>query len=89
MGVCRNLKAATVHAWFSQPGHEISLGVLIHAGLVSSEGCGRKSCQVVLEDRVCSKREPGRDEWLLVYFLFALEVIFLASVCMHFPLNRS
>lgn len=47
-----------------------------------SEGCRRKGCQVGLQDRVCSKREPDRGEWLLVYFLgrvkelFALEVIF-------------
>lgn len=53
---------------------------------MSGEGCGRKGHQVVAEEEeegVCSRKEPGRGEWLLVLFfggevekLFALEVIF-------------
>lgn len=99
MGDCRNLKAATVHAvLFPARARDFS-GCFNHVGLVSSEGCGRRSCQVVSEDRVCSKRGPGRGEWLLVYFFLGggrvggeavcTRSYFLASVHIHFPLNRS
>lgn len=77
-------------------GHGISSGVSVGAALMSREGCGRKSRQVVVEeDGVCSRREPGRGEWLLVYFgggvgeAVCTRSYFLAGVHMHFPLNRS
>lgn len=45
------------------------------------EGCGRKSRQVVVEeDGVCFRREPGRREWLPVYFLWVAEKLFALQV---------
>lgn len=62
-------------------GHGISVGVLKGPGLRSRECCRRNCCQVVVEeDRICSRRKPGRGECLLVYFLGGVEKLFALEV---------